>query len=193
MVLTTSTKPQTGATAIDFNLPNTNPGVAVADYSLADVGENNILLLAFICNHCPYVVHIRDALAEFAREYHAKGLRLLAISANDVSSYPQDGPEEMAALSLSSKFIFPYLYDESQQTARDYGAVCTPDFFLYDKDRILVYRGQFDASRPANNIPVSGADLRRAVDAVLSGRAVSGEQIPSVGCSIKWKPGNEPD
>lgn len=146
------------------------------------------LLVAFICNHCPFVVHIADALAAFGHDYQAKGLSIVAISSNDVTTYPQDGPDPMAAFAAQKGFTFPYLYDETQQTARAFQAACTPDFFLFDEAGKLAYRGQFDSSRP-NKGTATGADLRAAADAVLAGRAPGAEQMPSVGCSIKWKAG----
>jgi hypothetical protein len=147
--------------------------------------------LYFLCNHCPYVKHIRSALADFAGEYLPKGLAIVGISANDAARYPADSPEMMKREKDEVGYPFPYLYDETQEVAKAYGASCTPDFFLYDSQR-LVYRGQFDDSRPGNEIAVTGSDLRAAVDAVLAGGTPSKEQKPSIGCNIKWKPGNEP-
>ena len=193
MATTASTALHSGSEAIDFALPNTNPRVTAASWSLTDSAEAKALLVAFVCNHCPYVIHIRQGLASFARDYLDQGLSVVAISANDISTHPADAPDKMAEVALSENFVFPYLYDESQETARAYGAVCTPDFFLFDADRRLVYRGQFDGSRPGNNVPVTGEDMRRAVDAVLAGRKLTDDPVPSIGCSIKWKPGNEPD
>jgi len=174
------------------------PAFALSDpsgrtYTLDEFREAPALLVAFICNHCPYVKHIADGLAGFAREYGARGLAIVAISANDAEAYPADAPPAMAEVALRHGFTFPYLHDESQAAALAYQAVCTPDFFLFDRDRRLAYRGQFDDSRPNSGIPVTGAALRAAADAVLSGRPVPGEQFPSVGCSIKWKAGNAPD
>jgi thiol-disulfide isomerase/thioredoxin len=146
----------------------------------------------FICNHCPYVKHIRSALAAFAREYQKKRLAIVGINANDVASYPEDSPAKMKAEVAEAGYVFPYLYDESQAVAKAYAAACTPDFFLFDRDRRLVYRGQFDDSRPGNGVAVTGKDLRAACDAALSGNAVASEQRPSVGCNIKWRPGNAP-
>ncbi len=177
-----------GTGAPDFALPDPSGRL----YSLKDFKDAPALLVAFISNHCPYVQHIRAGFAQFAREYAAKGLAVVAIGPNDVTRYPQDGPKQNAAESARAGFVFPYLHDESQQVAKAYQAVCTPDFFLFDRERRLAYRGQFDASRPNSKIPVTGADLRAAADAVLADRAVAAEQIPSAGCSIKWKPGNEP-
>jgi peroxiredoxin len=178
-----------GSPAPDFALPDVVSGRTVA---LADFASAPALLVAFICNHCPYVKHLREGFLAFAREYQPKGLAVVAISANDPAAYPDDAPEAMAREAKSAGFTFPYLYDETQAVARAFEAICTPDFFLFDRDRKLVYRGRFDASRPGSNVPVTGADLRAAVDAVLAGRAVPAEQHPSMGCSIKWKPGNAP-
>jgi thiol-disulfide isomerase/thioredoxin len=161
--------------------------------SLDDFRTAKGLLVVFMCNHCPYVKHIRGALAQFAREYAAKGLATVGINANDATAYPADSPEHMAREITEAGYTFPYLYDATQEVAKAYRAACTPDFFLFDEHRKLVYRGQFDASRPGNNIPVSGQDLRAAADAVLADRPVTIEQRPSMGCNIKWKPGNEPD
>ncbi|HWJ07165.1 MAG TPA: thioredoxin family protein [Steroidobacteraceae bacterium] len=149
------------------------------------------LLVAFICNHCPYVVHIADALAAFANDYRARGLAIVAISSNDVTTYPQDGPVPMAAFAAQKGFTFPYLYDETQQVAQAYHAACTPDLFLFDRAGKLAYRGQFDSSRP-NKGSATGEDLRAAADAVLAGHAPPAEQTPSMGCSIKWKAGVTP-
>ena len=145
------------------------------------------LLIAFICNHCPYVKHIRAAFADLGSEYQARGVAVIAINSNDAETYPEDSPEKMAEEIQLAGYTFPYVYDETQDVARAYHAVCTPDLFLFDKNRRLVYRGQFDDSRPKNDRPVTGADLRAALDAVLAGRSISEDQKPSVGCSIKWK------
>lgn len=155
--------------------------------------SSSALLVAFICNHCPFVKHILDGFVGFARDFVPRGLAVVAISSNDVASYPADAPEEMKRIAESKGFTFPYLYDESQEVAKAYEAVCTPDFYLFDRDRRLVYRGQFDGRRPGNGVRVTGSDLRAAAEAVLSGRPVPKEQTPSVGCSIKWKPAQEPD
>jgi len=148
------------------------------------------LLVVFLCNHCPYVKHVQSTFAALAREYQARGAKIVGISSNDVEAFPDDGPEKMAEEIVSAGYTFPYLYDESQEVAQAYRAACTPDFFLFDRDARLVYRGQFDGSRPKNNVPVTGADLRAAFDAVLEGRPVSSDQKPSVGCNIKWKSGS---
>src|SRR5262245_1167570 len=178
-----------GTPAPRFTLPD----AAGKRYSIDDFSASRALLVAFVCNHCPYVLHILDGFVRYAREYGGKGLGVIAVSVNDVQAYPQDGPLEMGRLAAERGFTFPYVFDESQGTAKAYEAVCTPDFFLFDQARRLVYRGQFDASRPRNSVPVTGADLRAATDAVLSGAPLSSAQTPSAGCSIKWKPGNEPD
>ena len=146
----------------------------------------------FICNHCPFVIHVRGALAQFGREYAEKGLGIVAINSNDIDKYPADSPERMADEIKLAGYTFPYLFDETQTVAKAYQAACTPDFFLFNDNRRLVYRGQFDRSRPGNGIEVTGTDLRTACDDVLSGNEVSVAQTPSIGCNIKWKPGNEP-
>lgn len=178
-----------GSPAPDFRLPDTNGNMVGRDDFAAAPG----LLVMFICNHCPYVKHIRGGLAEFARDYQPRGLAIVGINSNDVRSHPDDRPEKMAEEVRTAGYVFPYLYDESQAVAKVYRAACTPDFFLFDGNRRLVYRGQFDDSRPGNARRVRGADLRRAADAVLHNRQVSPEQIPSIGCNIKWKPGGAPD
>ena len=189
MARTPSTMLELGTRAPDFKLnePLTGREVGLSDYA------GKPLLVAFICNHCPYVIHIREGLLEFVREYRERGLEAVAVSANDIGSHPQDGPEAMAELAREMDFPMPYLYDESQAVAKAYKAACTPDFFMFDADHRLVYRGQFDASRPGNDVPVTGADMRAAADALLAGRAVGTEQTPSVGCNIKWRSGNEPE
>ena len=146
-----------------------------------------------MCNHCPFVKHVRQGLIQFARDYQAKGLAVVAISTNDVANFPDDSPAKMAQEARAFGYPFPYLYDESQSVAKAYRAACTPDFFLFDAGRKLVYRGQFDGSRPGNNIPVTGADLRVATDAMLAGQPITPDQKPSIGCNIKWKAGNEPE
>jgi peroxiredoxin len=178
-----------GTSAPRFALPDTHAKTRTLEEFAASSG----LLVAFICNHCPYVQHILEGFVQFAREYAPKGLAVLAISSNDVESYPQDAPAAMARLAKNCDFGFPYLFDETQAVATAYQAVCTPDFFLFDRKRRLAYRGQFDGSRPGNNTPVSGADMRVAAEAVLSGRPVPALQLASTGCGIKWKPGNAPD
>jgi len=189
MVETASTMLPLGTPAPDFTLPDTEGrSVRLADFDGADA-----LLVAFLCNHCPYVKHIRGQLAEFVREREARGLAAVAINSNDVEAYPADRPEKMAEEVREVGYTFPYLFDETQEVARAYRAACTPDFFLFDADRRLAYRGQYDASRPGNGVPVTGADLAAAVDAVLAGEAPPEAQTPSMGCNIKWKPGAEPD
>jgi peroxiredoxin len=182
MVETASTMLPLGTQAPHFELPDPS-GKQVS----SDQFQGSPLLVAFICNHCPYVKHIRSAFASLAKEYQARGVRVVAISSNDVEAFPEDSPEKMAEEVAREGYTFPYLYDESQDVARAYHAVCTPDFFLFDRDRRLVYRGQFDDSRPKNGLPVTGYDLRAALEAVLDGRPVSADQKPSVGCNIKWK------
>jgi peroxiredoxin len=182
--------PPLGTAAAPFALPDTVTGRTVA---LEDFASSPALLVAFICNHCPFVKHILDGFVACARDFGARGVAVVAISPNDVLSHPDDAPAEMARLAALKGFTFPYLYDESQQVAKAYQAVCTPDFFLFDRNRRLAYRGQLDASRPGNNIPVTGADLRAACTTLLERKAPTREQIPSVGCSIKWKAGEEPD
>jgi peroxiredoxin len=179
-----------GTRAPEFRLPDAATGKNI---TLEDFAAAPALLVAFVCNHCPYVKHVLDGFVSFAREYAPKGLATVAISSNDIGTHPQDGPAQMAQLSRSRQFTFPYLYDESQSVARAYEAACTPDFFLFDRERKLVYRGQFDGSRPGNKTPVTGADLRAAVDALLGGKAVPAAQIASIGCGIKWKRGAAPD
>ncbi len=189
MALTPSTMLPLGTAAPDFRLPDTNGKMT----ALADFKSAPALLVLFICNHCPYVKHIRSALADLGREYQRRGAAIVAISSNDVENYPADSPEKMKQEAGEAGYVFPYLYDESQSVAQAYRAACTPDFFLFDKDRRLAYRGQFDDSRPGNGRPVTGKDLRAALDAVLAGQPVPEPQTPSVGCNIKWKAGNAPN
>jgi peroxiredoxin len=189
MALTPSTMLPLGTTAPDFKLPDTN-GKTV---SLADFKDRPALLVLFICNHCPYVKHIRAGLAQLARDYLPKRVAIVGINSNDVANYPEDSPAQMKAEAKSAGYTFPYLYDETQAVAKAYRAACTPDIYLFDKNRKLVYRGQFDDSRPGNGIPVTGKDLRAALDAALAGEPISPNQKNSIGCNIKWKTGNEPD
>jgi peroxiredoxin len=161
-------------------------------FTEADFADTPALLVAFLCNHCPYVRHVRGGLADFAREYRDRGLAVVGISSNDVGAYPQDGPDGMREEAHSAGYAFPYLFDETQQVAKAFSAACTPDFFLFDRAGRLAYRGQFDASRPSTDVPVTGADLRKAADAVLAGEVPGSDQTPSIGCNIKWIPGNEP-
>ncbi len=188
MAKTPSTMTALGTSAPDFRLPDTQGKLVARDDYRAAPG----LLVMFICNHCPYVKHVRDALAAFGRDYQHKGLAIVAISSNDVANYPDDSPAKMAAEAREAGYTFPYLFDESQAVAKAYGAACTPDFFLFDGARKLVYRGQFDDSRPGSGIAVTGRDLRAACDAVLAGKSPAAEQRPSIGCNIKWKSGNAP-
>jgi len=189
MALTPSTMLPLGTTAPDFKLPDTN-GKTV---SLADFKDKPVLLVLFICNHCPYVKHIRAGLAQLGRDYLPKGVAIVGINSNDVANYPDDSPAKMKEEVKSAGYLFPYLYDETQAAAKAYRAACTPDIYLFDKDRKLVYRGQMDDSRPGNGIPVTGKDLRAALDAALAGKPISPNQKASMGCNIKWKAGNEPD
>jgi peroxiredoxin len=177
-----------GTKAPNFRLPDTDGRMV----SINDFQSAPALLVMFICNHCPFVKHVRSELAKLGREYRDKGVAIVAINSNDVQTHPDDSPQMMAKEKTAAGYNFPYLFDESQQVAHAYQAACTPDFFLFDRDRALVYRGQLDDSRPSNPIPVTGKDLRAALDAVLAGKAVASTQKPSIGCNIKWKPGNEP-
>ena len=179
-----------GTPAPAFALADVVTGRTVAP---GDFASSPLLLVVFICNHCPFVKHILDGLVAFARDYGSRSVAVVAISSNDITSHPDDAPAEMARIARLKDFTFPYLYDESQEVAKAYQAVCTPDFFLFERDRRLAYRGQFDASRPGNGIPVTGADLRAACDALLGGKPLTREQTPSVGCSIKWRAGQAPD
>jgi peroxiredoxin len=189
MVATNSTMLPLGTPAPDFHLPDPS-GKA---YSLADFQGAQALVVAFICNHCPYVKHLRGGLAALGRDYQPRGVAIVGISSNDVVHYPADSPARMAEEATAAGYTFPCLYDESQAVAKAYRAACTPDFFIFDRSRRLVYRGQFDDSRPGNSRPVTGRDLRNALEELLAGRSVDPHQTPSLGCNIKWKPGNEPD
>ncbi len=189
MVKTASTMLALGTKLPPFSLPNVD-GRRIGN---ADVSNSKGVLVIFMCNHCPFVVHLRSALAEFAKEYQAKGLAIVGISSNDAVAYPQDGPDAMKTEAKNAGYTFPYLFDETQAAAKTFHAACTPDFFLFDKEQYLVYRGQFDDSRPGNGRPITGADLRKACDQVLAGKPVSPEQRPSIGCNIKWKIGTEPE
>lgn len=172
--------------APDFALPDTVSGRTIHRDDFPPDTHRGLLVM-FICNHCPFVIHIRKELAAIGRDYANLGLGIVAISSNDVENYPDDAPDKMAREAADAGYTFPYLYDESQDVAKAFDAACTPDFFLFDGDRKLVYRGQLDDSRPGNDIPVTGRDLRAAIDAVLAGRPVSDNQLPSIGCNIKWK------
>ena len=178
-----------GTPAPHFSLPDTEGRVV----TLEDAAGAPALLVMFICNHCPYVLHLRQGLAALARDYARRGVAIVGINSNDAERFPADSPEAMVLMREESQWDFPYLYDRSQAVARAYRAACTPDFFLFDADRRLVYRGQFDGSRPRNDTPVTGQDLREALDAALEGRPAPLDQVPSIGCNIKWRPGNEPD
>jgi len=189
MAATPSTMVPLGTPAPPFSLPDT----AGRTVSLDDLADAPALLVMFICNHCPFVKHVAAELAALGRQYQEKGAAVVAIMANDVDNYPDDRPEKMAAEVKARGYTFPYLHDETQEVARAYKAACTPDFYVFDADRKLVYRGQLDDSRPGNGVPVTGADLRAALDAVLAGKQPATEQMPSIGCNIKWRAGNAPD
>jgi peroxiredoxin len=178
-----------GTCAPDFRLADTD-GKMVA---LVDFKDAPALLIVFMCNHCPYVKLIRSGLAQLGRDYPPRGVAMVGINSNDADKYPADNPAQMVAEVKSAGYTFPYLFDETQAVAKAYRAACTPDIFLFDAQQKLVYRGQFDASRPGNGQPVTGHDVRAALDALLSGKSVSAQQTPSIGCNIKWKPGNAPD
>lgn len=178
-----------GTKAPGFQLPEVSTGKTI---SLATFAGKKALLVMFICRHCPYVVHVQEQLARLGKDYPNRGVGIVAIGANDASRYPDDAPDKLKAMAAEQGFSFPFCYDESQSVAKAYKAACTPDFFLFDGTQGLVYRGQLDDSRPGNGKPVTGKDLRAAIDAVLAGKPVSGTQFPSTGCSIKWKPGHEP-
>jgi len=189
MVLTPSTMLPLGTTVPDFSRPNID-GQTV---SLADFDGAPALLVIFMCNHCPFVKHVADGIAKLAVEYQKRGVAVVAISSNDVASHPDDSPAKMAEEAAARGYTFPYLYDETQETAKAYRAACTPDFYVFDRKQALAYRGQMDPSRPDSGIPVTGEDLRAAMDATLEGRPAADEQTPSIGCNIKWRPGNGPD
>jgi peroxiredoxin len=189
MVLTSSTMLPLGTKAPDFALTDVVSGKTI---SLKTFADKKALLVMFICQHCPFVKHVKKELARIGQDYGEKSLGIVAISANDVANYPDDSPDKLKKMATELGFNFPICYDRSQEIAKAYTAACTPDFFLFDETQKLVYRGQLDDSRPSNNLPVTGQDLRAAIDAVLAGKKVNGEQKPSIGCNIKWKPGNEP-
>jgi peroxiredoxin len=178
-----------GAQAPQFQLPDTDGKIT----SLSDFKDASALLVMFICNHCPYVTHLRAEFVRLARDYQPRGVAIVAINSNDSDTYPADSPEKMKEEKESAGYTFPYLFDRTQEVAKAYRAACTPDFFLFDRDRRLVYRGQFDGSRPDSGTPVTGADLRAAIDDVLAGQKPSEKQTPSIGCNIKWIAGNEPE
>lgn len=192
MAETPSTRLELGSSAPDFSLPNTNPDYGGDAVSLSQFNDDKALLVVFMCNHCPYVIHIIGRLVQVVETYQSRGLGMVAINVNDIDTHPDDAPDKMTAMAAKYGFTFPYLYDESQQSAMDYQAVCTPDLFLYDEEQRLAYHGQFDDSRPGNNVPVTGSDIKSAIDLVLQQKAPPSPQAPSVGCSIKWKPGQAP-
>jgi len=189
MAAVESTMLALGTSAPAFSLPDVVSGKTITLHTFA---RGKGLLVMFLCPHCPYVKHVQAGLAKLLKEYDGSGLGVVAVSSNDVAQYPEDSPDGLRAQAAELGFAFPYCYDESQAAAAAYRAACTPDFFLFDAGRKLAYRGQMDGGRPKNDVPVTGSDLRAAIDAVLAGRAVSAEQKPSLGCSIKWKPGNHP-
>ena len=188
-MLTASTMLPLGTKAPDFDLPDAVSGRRV---TLASFHDRKLLLVMFLCRHCPYVQHVKAELSRLARDYAVQSVGLLAISANDAQNYPDDAPESLGEFARQEGFTFPLCHDESQATAKAYTAACTPDFFLFDRARRLLYRGQLDDSRPGNGKPVTGRDLRQALDAALAGKPVGQDQRPSAGCNIKWKPGREP-
>ena len=189
MTATPSTMLELGTPAPPFCLENVDGQMVGLD----DLGGTPALLVMFICNHCPFVIHVRAELVRLARDYQSRGVEVVAISSNDPVAYPDDAPERMRREAADHGYSFPYLFDATQEVAKAYRAACTPDFFVFDGDRRLVYRGQLDDSRPSNDRPVTGKDLRAALDATLAGRPVPAEQRPSIGCNIKWRAGNEPD
>ena len=183
MVRTASTMLPLGTQAPNFSLPATDDTIV----SLSDFSTHQALLVMFICNHCPYVKHVQEQIVAISNDYQNQGIGIVAISSNDVEAYPEDSPECMREEAKKWQYAFPYLYDESQQVARAYNAACTPDFYLFNNKQELVYRGQLDNSRPGNELPITGEDLRSAMDDLLKGNPITEEQIPSVGCNIKWK------
>lgn len=189
MVAVNSTMLTLGTTAPDFDLPD----AAGSRLALSDVADGRALLVAFVCNHCPYVRHIGPTFGRVADELLEMGVSVVAINSNDIEHYPEDAPAEMIPTAAMWGWSFPYLVDEDQSVAKAYRAACTPDLFLFDADLALAYRGQFDSSRPRNDLPIDGADLLAAARAVVAGEPVPEPQIPSIGCNIKWKDGNEPD
>lgn len=189
MALTASTMLEIGTPAPDFQLPDVVTGQTI---SLETFGDRKALLVMFICRHCPFVKHIQSELARIGQDYRHQDIGMVAISANDVEHYPEDAPDKLRTMAQELGFGFPFCYDASQATAQAYTAACTPDFFLFNRDRKLVYRGQLDDSRPSNGLPITGKDLRAAIEAVLRDQPIASEQKPSIGCNIKWKPGNAP-
>lgn len=190
MAVTPSTMLALGTKAPAFSLPDVVSGDTI---TLKNFAQKKVLLVMFICRHCPYVKHVQQEIARIGKDYAAKDVGFVAISANDVDTYREDAPQSLKEMAEELNFKFPFLYDESQEVAKAYTAACTPDFFVFDENMELVYRGQLDGSRPGNGIPVTGEDLRRALDAVLADKPVDPDQRPSVGCNIKWKEGNAPD
>ncbi|HEY7462096.1 MAG TPA: thioredoxin family protein [Gemmatimonadota bacterium] len=190
MVRTASTMLELGTRAPDFALPDVVTGRTVGRDAF---GKAPALLVMFICRHCPFVKHVQAELARLGRDYRGKGVGIVAIGSNDAHAHPDDAPESLAEMAREQGFTFPLLFDATQEVAKSYRAACTPDFFLFDAGQRLVYRGQLDDSRPSNGVPVTGRDLRDALDAVLAGKPVPSDQVPSIGCNIKWKPGNEPE
>lgn len=188
MARTNSTMLPLGTDLPPFELPNLE-GNMVASEDL----KGNPTLIIFLCNHCPYVKHVISKLSELVKSYQQRGLKVVGINSNDIENYPQDAPDQMKEFAAEHSFSFPYLFDETQEVAKAYRAACTPDFFLFDANHKLVYRGQMDDSRPKTDIPITGKDLNEAVDKLLAGEPLPEDQIPSVGCNIKWKPGNEPE
>ena len=189
MVMTPSNMMALGTQAPDFSLTNAVDGKTV---NLGDFKGKKALLVMFICNHCPFVIHVRDQFGKIESEYMSKGLSIVAINSNDLKNHSNDGPEHMKNLATEMGWSFPFLFDDTQNVAKAYSAACTPDIFLFDEDRKLVYRGQLDGSRPDNDVPVTAEDLRAAIEALLEGRTISEDQKPSIGCNIKWAAGNEP-
>jgi peroxiredoxin len=189
MALTPSTMLALGTKMPEFSLPSTDGGTV----SSSDVAGAPGVLVMFICNHCPFVKHIRAGLAQFGKDYQNSGLKIVAINSNDADTHPDDSPGKMKIEAAEQGYVFPYLFDGDQSVAKRFKAACTPDLFLFDGSGALAYRGQFDGARPGNDVPVTGSDMRAAVDAVLAGNAVPSDQIPSVGCNIKWRAGNEPE
>ena len=189
MAATPSTMIDLGTPAPHFTLPEPKTGL---DVSFVDAAGERGTLVMFICNHCPFVIHVKDELAAIGRDYADRGIGIVAISSNDIDTHPDDAPHKMAAFATEHQLAYPYLYDETQEVAKSYSAACTPDFFLFDADHELVYRGQLDDSRPKSDLAVTGEHLRTAIESVLAGTDVPAVQRPSIGCNIKWKPGNEP-
>jgi peroxiredoxin len=189
MVMTASTMLPLGTEAPDFTLLDAEGNLV----SLSDFAEARAMVVVFMCNHCPFVKHVIDGFVKLVKEYQPRGVAVIGINANDIDQFPEDRPQKMIQFARDKGFTFPYLHDETQEVAKRYRAACTPDFFVFDETRRLVYRGQMDDSRPGSHVPVTGADLRAALDAVLEGEPAPEKQTPSMGCNIKWKPGNEPD